>query len=71
MKITSQQAEKLLKGNQSFGQLGFSMLLMRLKMVYANDPSPATLQHCTGEINVFLGKFTSLMSKDYETITKM
>lgn len=71
MNITPQQTEKLLKGNQSFSQLGFSMLLTRLKIMYASNPSQATLLTCTNEINTFLVKFKSIMGNDYSVIAKL
>ena len=71
MKVTIQQTEKLLKGNQSFSQLGFSLMLTRLKTNYANNPTPSTVQTCMGEINGFLGKFASIMSADYAIVSKM
>lgn len=71
MNITSQQTEKLLKGNQSFSQLGFSMLLTRLKIMYASNPSQATLLTCTNEINAFLVKFKAIMGNDYSLIQKL
>jgi len=69
--VTLQQTEKLLQGNQSFSQLGFSMMLTRLKTLYFKDPSQSTLQKSTDEINTFLDKFTAIMSNDYATIANM
>ncbi len=69
MKINSTQAQKLLTGNQTFSQLGFSMLLTRLKGQYAKDPS--SLSKYTAEINTFLSKFTAIMAADYAIIAKM
>ena len=71
MKITSQQAEKILKGDHVFTQLGFAMMVTRLKSRYTTDPSPSTVQACTLEINSFLDKYQSIMDKDYTIITKM
>ena len=71
MKVTLQQTEKLLKGNQSFSQLGFSMLLTRLRTTYTKNPSQAALQTGMNEINAFLDKFASIMSADYAIIAKM
>ena len=71
MSITPQQAEKLLKGDYKFKQLGFSMMLTRLKELYLKDPSPATLHHCTAEINVYLDKFKAIMGADYAVITNL
>lgn len=69
MKVTQQQTEKLLKGNHSFSQLAFSMMLTRLKTIYAKNP--ASLQSCTDEINTFLDKFQSIMGQTYEAITRL
>ena len=71
MKVSSQQAEKLLRGNQPFSQLGFSMLLTRLKARYAKDPTQSTLQDCTSEINLFLDKFKAIMGSDFSIIARL
>jgi len=71
MKVTIQQTEKLLKGNQSFSQLGFSMMLTRLRTLYTKNASQATLQSSMDEINAFLGKFSAIMDSDFAIITKM
>ena len=68
MNITVHEVEKLLKGNQTFSQLGFSMLLEQMKIVYAKDPSSVNLQKCANEINAFLTKFSAIMAADYESI---
>lgn len=71
MNVTIQQTEKLLKGNQSFSQLGFSMLLTRLKTIYAKNPSQSTLLSSMNEINAFMTKFASIMSADFAIIAKL
>ena len=71
MKITQQQTEKILKGSHNFSQLGFSMMVGRLKGVYAKDPSQTTVQNAVEEINRFLDKFNSIMANDYEIIQKL
>ena len=71
MQITSQKSEKLLCGNQSFSQLGFSMMVTRLRGAYAKDPSQAIVQKATNEINTFLTKFESIMANDYAIIQKL
>jgi hypothetical protein len=71
MQVTIQQAEKLLTGNHAFTQLGFSMMLTRMKALYEKEPSQVTLQTCTAEINTFLGKFKMLMNVDYEIIKQL
>ena len=71
MQVTSQQTEKLLCGSHSFSQLGFSMMMTRLKGIYAKDPSQAALMKSMGEINTFLEKFKAIMSADYAIIAKL
>jgi hypothetical protein len=71
MKINSTQVEKILKGNQSFSQLGFSMLITRLKASYAKDSSLNSLQNATIQVNGFLDKFKNIMAADYAVITKL
>ena len=68
MNISISQTEKLLQGNYRFRQLGFSMLLTRLKKNYIKAPSQATLQSCASEINTFLDKYKSIMADDFTKI---
>jgi hypothetical protein len=71
MQVTIQQAKKLLTESQAFTQLGFSMMLTRMKTLYEKNPSQETLQTCTAEINTFLEKFRVLMIVDYEIIKQL
>ena len=71
MKISIYETIKLLKGNQTFTQLGFSMLLARLRNQYTQDSSEACLRRCSDEINAFLSKFVKVMAKDLESIFKL
>jgi len=71
MIVTLQQTEKLLKGNYRFSQLGFSMLITRLKGLYAANPTQAALQSSMDEINVFLGKFKGVMQADCATLAQI
>ena len=71
MSITLQQAEKILRKDQLFSQLGFSMMIARLKKTYAKNPSPEVLQSCADEMNTFLDKFKNSMGGDYTAITKL
>lgn len=71
MNVTSAQAQKILTGNHTFSQLGFSMLLTRLKGVYSKNPSPVTLKTCVDEMNAFLQKFGTIMVKDFEIISRL
>ena len=71
MKVTTKQTEKLLLEKHVFSQLGFSMLLMRLKSAYIKDPTKETLDKCMGEINTFIQKFEAMMSKDIAKISEL
>lgn len=71
MKVTPQQTEKLLQGNHTFSQLGFSMMLTRLKGMYAKDPSAAVLKTAMNEINTFIDKFKVIMANDFAIISKL
>ena len=69
MNVTSVQVERLLLEDYNFSQLGFSMMLTRLKGVYADDPSQEVLENAAKEINVFLGKFKGIMRNDLVIIS--
>ena len=71
MIVTLEQTEKLLKGNYRFSQLGFSMLITRLKGLYAIHPNQAFLHTSMDEINIFLLKFKTIMTDDFETLAKI
>jgi len=71
MLLTPQQTEKLLKGNFMFSLWSLSMLVTRLKGVYAGDPSSPVLESCTGELNAFLSKFSKIMGNDSTIIQKL
>ena len=68
MKVTFQQTEKLLKGDQKFEQLAFSMLLTLLRERYAKNSSQATVESSVEEINAFLSKNQAIMATDYAII---
>ena len=71
MKVTHAQVKKVLTGNYTFTQLGFSMMLTRLKSVYQKNQTQSTLQLCVDEINVFLEKFSMIMANDYDLFIKI
>ena len=71
MVVTPAQVQKVLAGNHTFKQLGFSMLLMRLKTLYSKNHSPSTLQICVDEINAFLKKYEAIMSADYAVFSNI
>jgi hypothetical protein len=71
MKITLQQAEKLMQGEYKFAQLSFSMMLTRLKTKYSKSPTPAVVQEVTNEVNAFLGKFSGIMAGDCAILSKL
>jgi hypothetical protein len=60
-----------MKGKHSFSQLAFSMLLTRLKGLYAQDPSSELLETTKDEINVFLDKFKGVMKNDLLIISEL
>ena len=71
MKISLYETSKLLKGEQTYSQLGFSMLLARLRTQYAQDDSEENLMKCADEINAFISKFVRIMATDLENIVKL
>lgn len=71
MNITPEQVQKVLSGNYSFSQLGFSMLVTRLKNIYEDEPTQYTLKSCTREVNAFLGKYGNFMAADCAIITDL
>jgi len=71
MIITPAQTQKILTGNHMFSQLGFSMLVTRLKGVYAKDASQDVLQNCMNEMNAFLKKYDAIMLADYSVIANL
>jgi len=65
------KAKKILTGNYAFTQLGFSLMVTRLKGVYKRDSSELTLQKCTNEMNQFFVKFKDIMASDFAAISKI
>ena len=54
-----------------FTQLGFNMLISRLKKMYKDEPSAEVLIHCTEEVNSFLKKYELIMKNDYALISQI
>lgn len=71
MKVTAQQVEKILKEDHNFKQFGLTMMVTRLKGLYAKDPSREVLMKSTNELNAFLDKFNSIMGDDYAIMQKL
>jgi len=71
MNVTIQQTEKILRGQYNFTQLGFSMLVTRLKILYAKAPAPSTIEKCAGEINTFLSRYHTVMATDLANINNL
>jgi len=67
LSITPTQAEKLLQGKEPFTQLGFSMLVSRLRHLY-RTASPDIIEQAENEINAFLQKYEMIMNEDFATI---
>jgi hypothetical protein len=68
MNVSIQQMEKLLQGQYTFRQLGFSMLLTRLKSNYADEPTEENLEDCVSTLNAFLSKYSTLLADEIEII---
>jgi len=71
MELSLYETSKLLKGSQTYKQLGFSMLLTRLRNQYAQEETEANLKKCADEINTFLNKFVKIMVSDLDNIVKL
>ena len=71
MSITTEQTEKLLKNSLPFKQLGFSMLITRLRKLYEVEKTADSVDFATAEINTFLKKYEKVMEADYALITKL
>jgi len=71
MQITTKQAEKILNGNYTFSQLGLSMMMLRLKRLFNENPTAEVLQKCTNEINMFLKKYEKIMAMDYAIMSRL
>ena len=73
MTVTEAQIYKLLSDPtpRQFSQLGFSLLVTRMKGLYKSDPTPTTLTKCTDEINAFLKKFGAIMHADISILSKL
>jgi uncharacterized protein YutD len=71
MQLSQEQMVKLLKGKYTFSLWSMSMLITRLKGVYADDSSQTTLQQCTDEMNAFIKKFANIMGNDSVLLQKL
>jgi len=69
--VTIEQTEKVLTGESKFSQLAFSMLITRMKTLYAKYPTKETLQTFAEEITEFIEKSKVLMAADYEIIRNL
>jgi hypothetical protein len=71
MNVTIQQMEKILQGQYTFKQFGFSMLMTRLKKEYAAEPTPEKAEYSLKETNAFLDKYSSIMPEELAIIAKI
>ena len=71
MNVTLEQTKKILLGDIVFSQLGFSLMITRLKRTYSDSPDNSVLLNCMNEINAFLTKYNAIMEKDYFLISKL
>jgi len=66
-----EQAKKALAGSHTFSQLSLSLMMFRLKRMYEQNPTGATLTKCTEEINAFLDKYSKIMTADYSILSRL
>ena len=71
MDVTTQQMEKLMHGQYTFSQWAFSMLLTQLKNKYSTAPTEENLERCTNELNGFLTKYKTILSKEIAVISNI
>jgi len=71
MQLSQEQMIKLLNGNYTFSLWSMSMLITRLKGIYASDSSPTSLTKCTDDMNAFVNKFSNIMGNDYTLLQKL
>jgi hypothetical protein len=71
MELSQEQMAKLLKGNYAFSMWSLSMLVTRLKGVYAGDSSQDALAKCTAEMNTFISKFSNILANDGALLRKL
>ena len=69
--VTIAQTEKILTTDTKFSQLAFSMLVTRMKTLYAKYHTKETLQTFAEEITTFIEKSKVLMAADYEIIGQL
>lgn len=73
MELNDAQTKKLLEysGQIRIKQLKLNMALTRLKGIYKNNPTPATVSKCTAELNAIFSSLAIIMKSDYEWIIKL
>lgn len=71
MKLTTTQAKKILTENFQFKQFAFSMMITRMKTMYAKNPTDSVLEKSTEEINRFLEQFSGVMGNDIAKLTNL
>lgn len=71
MEISTDQVKKVLSGDLKFSQLGFSMMVTRLKGVYSKNPTYEVLKDCAREMHAFIEKYESIMTQDIALICKL
>lgn len=67
--MSTEQTKKILTQDTKFSQLGFSLLVTRLRGAYKKSPDARMIQQATKEINDFLAKYQKIMAKDYTLLT--
>ena len=70
-KVDAFQTRRIVEGDYRFTMVSFSLLVTRLKKLYAKEPTQFTLMECQRDLNYFLDKYGTLMPGDTRTIQKI
>jgi hypothetical protein len=71
--VLQQQFEKLVDGRMTFTShnLGFNLLISRLKKNYTSNQTPSEMSSCIHEIDAFCSKYSSILVGELEDIKKL
>jgi len=68
IKVSAEQAKKIVEGDYKFTMVSFSLLVTRLKRVYSESPTGLTLKTCMSDLNFYLEKHGTFMPRDVKII---
>ena len=71
--LLQQKLEKMISGQASFSShnLGFNLLVSRLKKNYAANSTVNEMKSCIQEVDIFLKKYNGIMVGELEAIKKL